>query len=98
LQALLAPGAPPPPLRDVDSFERVQLLRIVVWFGPPCFIMLSFLWFFLRRQGVIPAWLFVVLLALNIPLTAAGVFLIHGGTSLASQGLVKTIEYFRTKI
>ena len=62
-----------------------------MWFGPPCFIMLSFLWFFLRRQGVIPAWLFVVLLVLTIPFTVLGIFAIHFGTSRASVGLVKTI-------
>ncbi len=78
-------------LKDIDAAERAQLMRVVVYFGPPCFFMLSLLWFFLVAKGIIPGWLFVVLLALNIPLTAAGVFLIHGGTSLASQGLVKTI-------
>jgi tetratricopeptide (TPR) repeat protein len=86
-----APGAAPPPLRDVDSFERVQLLRIVLWFGPACFLMLSFLWFFLQRQGVIPSWLAVVLLVLNIPFTALGIFAIHFGTNRASVGLVKTL-------
>ena len=78
-------------LKDIDAAERAQLMRVVVYFGPPCFLMLSLLWYFLVAKGVIPGWLFVVLLVLNIPLTAAGVFLIHGGTSLASQGLVKTI-------
>ncbi len=81
------PGAP----RDVDSFERVQLLRIVAWFGPPCFLMLSLLWVLLQRQGVIPPWLFVVLLVLNVPFTALGIFAIHFGTSRASIGLVKTL-------
>jgi tetratricopeptide (TPR) repeat protein len=81
------PGAP----RDVDSFERVQLVRIVVWFGPPCFLMLSLLWVLLQRQGVIPPWLFVVLLVLNVPFTALGIFAIHFGTGRAAVGLVKTL-------
>lgn len=85
------PRTTPAPLRDVDSFERVQLLRIVVWFGPAGFIMLSLLWYFLQRQGVIPPWLFVVLLVLNVPFTALGIFAIHFGTSRASIGLVKTL-------
>ncbi len=85
------PRTTPSPLRDVDSFERVQLLRIVVWFGPAGFIMLSLLWYFLQRQGVIPPWLFVVLLVLNVPLTMLGILAIHFGTSRASIGLVKTL-------
>ncbi len=83
--------ARPGPLRDVDSFERVQLLRVIVWFGPACFLMLSLLWYFLQRQGVIPPWLFVVLLVLNVPFTALGILAIHFGTSRASVGLVKTL-------
>lgn len=78
-------------LKDVDAFERTQLIRIVVWFAPACLIMLSFLWYFLRRQGMIPAWLFVVLLVLTPVLAACGVLAIHHGTSSASIGLVKTL-------
>jgi tetratricopeptide (TPR) repeat protein len=82
---------PPSPLNDVDSAERVQLVRITVLFGPPCFVILSALWWFLNHQGVIPDWLMVVLLVLNVPLTALGVYAIHRGTSEASVGLVKTL-------
>ncbi|MGH7613341.1 MAG: tetratricopeptide repeat protein [Gemmatimonadales bacterium] len=78
-------------LKDVDSFERVQLIRVALWFGPACLLMLSLLWFFLRRQGVIPVWLFVALLVLTPVLTACGVLAIHYGTSGASVSLVKTL-------
>ena len=78
-------------LKDVDAFERIQLIRVVVWFGPACLLMLSFLWYFLRRQGMIPDWLFVVLLVLTPVLTAGGVLAIHYGTSGASVSLVKTL-------
>jgi len=78
-------------LKDVDAFERTQLIRIVVWFAPACLFMLSFLWYFLRRQGTIPAWLFVVLLVLTPVFTACGVLAIHHGTSGASIGLVKAL-------
>ena len=78
-------------LKDVDAFERTQLIRIVVWFAPACLMMLSFLWYFLRRQGTIPAWLFVVLLVLTPVFTACGVLAIHHGTSGASIGLVRTL-------
>lgn len=78
-------------LKDVDAFERTQLIRVVVWFAPACLIMLSFLWYFLRRQGAIPDWLFVVLLVFTPVLTAGGVLAIHYGTSRASVSFVKTL-------
>jgi tetratricopeptide (TPR) repeat protein len=78
-------------LRDVDSFDRLQLFRVVVWFGPPCFLMLSLLWFFLQERGVIAPWVFVVLLVLNVPFTALGIFAIHLGTSRASVGVVHAL-------
>jgi tetratricopeptide (TPR) repeat protein len=78
-------------LKDVDAFERAQLIRVVLWFGPACFLMLSLLWSFLRQQGVIATWVFVVLLVLTPVFTAGGVLAIHHGTSSASAGLVKTL-------
>ena len=77
--------------KDLDAAERTQLLRIAVWFAPACLYMLSLLWFFLRHQGVIPGWLFVMLLVLNVPRTGLGVLVIHHGTSRASSGLVGTL-------
>jgi tetratricopeptide (TPR) repeat protein len=78
-------------LRDIDLADRAQLLRVVVFFGPPCFIILSMLWYFCVAKGWIPGWLFVVLVLLNIPLTVAGIFAIHRAVGAASTGLVKTI-------
>lgn len=78
-------------LKDVDSAERAQLIRITVLFAPACFIILSALWAFLQSQDAIPGWLFVVLLLLNIPVTALGVLAIHHGTSRASVGIVKVL-------
>ena len=79
------------PPRDVDSAERVQLIRIMVLFGPACFILMSALWAFLRIQGAISGGWLVILLVLNLPLTALGVFAIHHGTSRASVGIVKSL-------
>lgn len=78
-------------LADTDSADRAQLLRVVVFFGPACFTMLSFAWYFCREKGWIPGWLFVLLILLNIPLTIAGIFAIHHAVGAASTGLVKTI-------
>lgn len=76
---------------DLDAAERAQLLKIIVFFAPACFIMLSGLWFFLQERGTISSAVMLGLLVLNIPLTALGVLAIHHGTSQASIGLVKTL-------
>jgi tetratricopeptide (TPR) repeat protein len=79
------------PLRDIDAAERAELLRVAVWFGPACLVMLSMAWYFMQREGWIPHWLFPVLLLANIPLTIAGIFTIHHAIGSAATGLVKTI-------
>ncbi len=76
---------------DLDAAERAQLLKIIGYFAPACFIMLSALWFFLQERGAISSGAMLALLVLNVPLTALGVFAIHHGTSRASVGLVKTL-------
>lgn len=76
---------------ELDAAERAQLLKIIVYFAPACFIMLSALWFFLRERGAISSAAVFVLLVLNIPLTALGAFAIHYGTTRASVGLVKSL-------
>jgi hypothetical protein len=81
----------PKALKDVDLADRAQLLRVVVFFGPACFIMLSFLWYFFLEKHWIPGWLFPVLLLINIPITVAGIFFIHRAVGAASTGFVKTI-------
>jgi tetratricopeptide (TPR) repeat protein len=79
------------PLKDVDSAERAYLLKVAVFFGPPCFVMLSMAWYFCQRQGWISSGIFLLLLVLNVPLTIAGIFAIHHGAGATSTGLVKTI-------
>ena len=79
------------PLKDVDSAERAHLLKVAVWFGPACFVMLSFLWYFFLRQQVISGGVFLLLLILNVPFTIAGIFGIHRVVGMTSTGLVKTI-------
>src|SRR4051812_15735 len=78
-------------LKDLDAADRAQLMRVVVWFGPPCFIILSALWSFMYEKGWIAGWLLAPLLLLNVPLTVAGIFAIHRMVGAASTGLVKTI-------
>ena len=84
-------GTLPGGLRDIDSADRAHLLKVVVYFGPACFVMLSMLWYFMREQGWIAGWVFVLLTLLNIPLTIAAIFAIHRSVAAASTGLVRTI-------
>jgi tetratricopeptide (TPR) repeat protein len=79
------------PLKDIDSAERAQLLKVAVFFGPPCFVMLSLAWYFCARQQWISGGVFLLLVVLNVPLTIAGILAIHRGAGAVSTGLVKTI-------
>ena len=74
-----------------DVRDRTDLLRIVVYFAAPCFIMLSFLWYFLLERERISSGVFQALLVLNIPLTVLGVLAINRVVGSASVGLVETI-------
>ncbi len=79
------PGAP-------DVGDQVQVLRIVVWFAPACFIILTALWVWLCViQGVLPGWLLPVLIVANVPLTAAGVALIYRATTATAVGFARTV-------
>lgn len=87
-------GAGPPvarPLKDIDAAERAQLLKVAVFFGPPCFVILSMAGYFCVRQEWISGGVFLLLLVLNVPLTIAGIVTIHRVTGAASAGLVTTI-------
>lgn len=82
----------PTKLRDIDSADRAQLLRVVVYFGPACFTILSLMWFYMAVKGWIPGWAFLLLAVfVNIPVTVAGIYFINRAVSAASTGLVKTI-------
>jgi len=83
-----AVGSPP---KDVDSAEGAYLLKVAVFFGPPCFFILWMAWYFCLRQEWISRAVFVLLLVLNVPLTVVGIVAIHRLTGVASIGLVKTI-------
>jgi len=80
-----------PRLRDIDAADRAHLLKVAVFFGPACFIILSALWYFMTMKGWIPAWLMLLLIVLNIPLTVAAIFAIHRAVAAASTGFVRTV-------
>jgi tetratricopeptide (TPR) repeat protein len=64
---------------------------VAVFFGPACFVMLSFLWYFFLRQQWISSGVFLLLIILNVPVTIAGIFAIHRTVGVTSTGLVKAI-------
>src|SRR5207247_9385509 len=74
-----------------DEDDGLIVLRIALYFGPACFIILSALWFKLLRDGVISAGVFVALLVANVPITVAGVRLIAHSVSRTSVLLAKTM-------
>jgi tetratricopeptide (TPR) repeat protein len=78
-------------LRDIDAADRAYLLKVAVHFGPACFVILSFLWYFMQQKGWIPGWLMLWLIVLNVPLTIAGIFAIHSVVGRAATGFVRTV-------
>jgi tetratricopeptide (TPR) repeat protein len=73
--------------RDLDTVDGVYLMTIAAYFGAPCFLLLSLLWGGLAFKQIIPLWLLVVLLVLNLPLTGAGVILVYQTTTQAAKSL-----------
>jgi tetratricopeptide (TPR) repeat protein len=74
-----------------DATDVIRLFRVATWFGPACFIMLSFLWGFMWNKGWISDGVFVFLLVLNLPITIAGILLIHRAVGDVSVFMVKTM-------
>lgn len=74
-----------------DPTDSIRLIRIVLLFGSSCFIMLSALWYFMLDKGWISTLGFVLLLILNLPITAAGVMMIHRTVGAAAVLMVKTM-------
>jgi tetratricopeptide (TPR) repeat protein len=77
--------------RDLDTVDVLHLARIALYFGCPCFTMLSLLWVGLAVKQVIPVWLLVVLLGLNLPLTGAGVIVVYQTTSKVARSLANAL-------
>ena len=74
-----------------DPTDALRLMRVVVLFGCSCFIILSFLWYFMLEKGWISPLAFVFLLILNLPITAAAVVFVHRTVGNVSVFMVKTI-------
>ena len=85
-------AADPTRPRDVDLPDAANLLKIVFWFVPACFVMLSFLWYFCYDRGWISAAVFGLLVLLNFPIAAVGAVAMHAAVKGASSALIRTIS------
>jgi len=74
-----------------DATDAIRLMRVIAWFVPACFTMLGFLWYFMLDKGWIPTALFVVLVALDLPLSIAGAMVIHRAVGETAVLMVETI-------
>lgn len=59
------------PLRSDDAAERAQFLHLALRAGPAVYFLLGAAAYFLAARGVIGGGLFLLILVLNVPLTAA---------------------------
>jgi hypothetical protein len=74
-----------------DATDVIGLFRVAAWFGCPCLVMLSSACYFMLHRGWISPGVFVLLLILDFPVTAAGVIAIHRAVGSASVLMVKTM-------
>ena len=74
-----------------DATDALRLMRVVVLFGSSCFIMLGFLWYFMLEKHWISPLVFVVLLILDVPITAAAVIFVHRTVNQVAVFMVKTM-------
>lgn len=77
--------------KTIDAAERAQLLKALVLFTPPCFIMLAALWFFLGAKGLIPPAVATVLVVLSVPFAVLGAFGLHAAVGRGSTSFVNVI-------
>jgi hypothetical protein len=74
-----------------DPTDFIRLMRVILLFGCPCFVMLTTLWYFMLEKGWISPLVLALLIILNFPITAAGVIAIHRTVGSAAVLMVKTM-------
>src|SRR5467141_2381236 len=78
-------------MRDSDPVDSMLVMRVGLYFGPACFIVLTALWFKLLVEGTISTGVFVVLLVANVPITLAGITLIYRSISGTATFVANTL-------
>ena len=79
------------PLSSVDAAERAQFLSFALRAGPPAFLLLSLADAFLLMKGSIGSGLFLVLLVLNLPLSAGFVLACWKVIEGTARGFTKMV-------
>ena len=79
------------PLKSIDAADRAQLLRALVYFGAPCFAVLTMIEGMLRYRGSINSWEFFLLLGVNLCIAYGGARLIVGFSERSAQSFVKMV-------
>ena len=74
-----------------DATDALRLMKVATLLGPSSFIMLSFLWYFMREKHWISPLVFVLLLILNLPITIAAVLFVHRSVGDAAVFMVRTM-------
>jgi len=74
-----------------DAVDGAQLMKIAGLVGPACFAILTMLWVLLLTQEKIPAWLFLLLLLANIPISAAVVWIVYQALTGEATGFARAI-------
>jgi tetratricopeptide (TPR) repeat protein len=74
-----------------DATDALRLMRVAALFGSSCFIILGFLWYFMLEKHWISPLAFVVLLILDLPITAAAVVFLHRTVNQTAVFMVKTM-------
>ncbi len=76
---------------DRDARDTAELLKIVVWFGGPAFVIVTLAEVALIRQQGWPALLLLAFLVLNVPLIGAAVYGLWRGIGSGARSIVGTI-------
>jgi tetratricopeptide (TPR) repeat protein len=74
-----------------DPTDVIRLMRVILLFGCPCFVMLTTLWYFMLEKGWISPLVLALLIILNFPISAAGVIALHRTVGNAAVLMVKTM-------
>jgi hypothetical protein len=79
------------PLSSEDAAERAQFLHLAVRTAPPVFLLLSMAEFFMLTKGTIGSGLLLVLLVLNIPVTAGLVVVVWKTIEGTARGFTNMV-------
>jgi hypothetical protein len=78
-------------MKTIDAADRAHLIKALVLFTPPCFIMLGALWYFLSVKGVVAPEVALVLTVLSLPASVWGAFALNSTIGQGSRSFVNVV-------